>query len=327
MDSSYLWGHRLVHLRNALNRVEWRKSFVYQETTFVESDGAAPCIECRVDSVPMAMRSAGVTRSPWQCQLVVVNDIPQANLPGAPVLHVFFHPSRTMFHREAASRRNRALRKIRACRSVPLETRAVLEAIVDLIDRASGYTVAWPTARTIGNRIGRSERTVRWHLRAIRRTGIFYVHYLKPDEAVAWCQRVHGFSPNLERVRRQAPPLYEVSPDHWIWSTKRLTPGQDKELGEVVSHILALRNRHKPRRRMSVAARECLPAVSADHNPRDLEMVRRHLLALRVSGEAAIEMPVEEGDSEDTFEFEGFEPPVVDDLEEDVVSTSQEAVF
>lgn len=187
-------------------------------------------------------------------------------------------------NQEGAARRNRALRKIRGCRGVPIETRAVLEAIIDCLGRPSSYSVAWPTARTIGRTIGRSARTVRWHLRAIRAAKIFEVRYLSPEAAIRFCRSTFGFEPKLDRVQRQAPPLYCVHESHWLWgASTRVTPEQSRELAETIALTLGLRNRHRKLvRRMALLRGDREPPPPAARAPHDLAWYRQHLERSRV---------------------------------------------
>lgn len=221
---------------------------------------------------------------------------------------------------EASARRNRALRKIRSCRSVPLETKAVIETLIDLLARPSNYQVAWPSARNIGDRIGRSERTVRWHLRAIRTARIFTVLHLSPAEAMDHCERHYGFKPKLDRVRRQSPPLYSPNEEHWLWSkAMRVSAGEDKALGETIRAVLARRNRHK------VIAPQSPRGAATPAKPRypDLEGVWRRMLAMPVVDGTLDEFLIDaDEDLEDVVD--DHVPDVVDDSTWGVVDASQE---
>ncbi len=188
----------------------------------------------------------------------------------------------------AAARRNRCLRKIRLCRRVPLEIKATLEVLIDHLGSQTGYELAWPSASTIAARIGRTVRTVRWHLKAIRRTRIFSFERLSPMDAAAFCESRYGFSPRFDRCSRQAPTLYRVNAAHWLWSdATKVTPEQDEELGTTLAGVLVDRNRHKNRdtpaastsRRLSgasgIATRSCSRHDLDDYRSSFAEIIGR----------------------------------------------------
>ena len=150
--------------------------------------------------------------------------------------------------RENAARRNRALRKIRQCRKLSLEIKATVEAILDCLNPRTDYVIAWPSATTLAEKLNRSVRTIRWHLKAIKRTGIFECLHLTPSQASEFIERKFGYKPSLDRCSCQAPTLYLVNEDHWLWdSSTRVTAEMDQRLADVVREVLAARNRHKKR--------------------------------------------------------------------------------
>jgi len=104
--------------------------------------------------------------------------------------------------RENAARRNRALRKIRQCRKLPPEIKATLEAILDCFNPRTDYAIAWPSAATLANRLNRSVRTIRWHLKAIKRTGIFEFLHLSPSQASEYIEETFRY-----KRKRSAYPL------------------------------------------------------------------------------------------------------------------------
>lgn len=164
---------------------------------------------------------------------------------------------------ESAARRNRALRKVRLCRRVPLEIKATLEVLLDHFNARTRYELAWPSASTIASRIGRSIRTVRWHLKAIRRTGVFKYEHFSPRDAAAFCEARYGFTPRFDRCSRQAPTLYRVNAAHWLWSdATKVTPEQDEELGATLAGVLVDRNRHKNRDVPAASTNDMAPGAS-----------------------------------------------------------------
>jgi hypothetical protein len=146
------------------------------------------------------------------------------------------------------ARRNRALRKIRQCKKVPLAIKATIEALIDHMTPRTGYDAAWPSVATIAGLIGMAPRTVRWYLRAIKRTRIFQCEYFKPEEARQFLSAKYGFEVRFDRCSYQAPTIYRVNPKHWLWDTStKITPKQAAELSKIVKIELAERNRSKSR--------------------------------------------------------------------------------
>jgi hypothetical protein len=184
-----------------------------------------------------------------------------------------------MSTQESAARRNRCLRKIRLCRRVPLEIKATLGVLVDHLSPSTRHELAWPSASTIAARIGRTVRTVRWHLKAIRRTGIFNFQRFSPMDAAAFCESRYGFSPRFDRCSRQAPTLYRVNAAHWLWSdATKVTPEQDEELGTTLASVLVDRNRHKNRDTPAASTSRRLSGASGivkrNHTRHDLDGYR-----------------------------------------------------
>jgi hypothetical protein len=146
--------------------------------------------------------------------------------------------------KENAARRNRALRKIRQCRKLPLEIKATIEVILDCLNPRTDYAIAWPSAATLAKRLNRSVRTIRWHLKAIKRTGIFEFFHLTPSQASEFVERDFGYKPRFDRCSCQAPTLYVVNEAHWLWdSSTKVTAEMDQRLADVVLETLAARTR------------------------------------------------------------------------------------
>jgi DNA-binding transcriptional ArsR family regulator len=142
-----------------------------------------------------------------------------------------------------ASRRNRAHRKIRTSRHLSSEIKITIAAILDLLSPKSDYCLAWPSAATLARRIGKSRRTVLWHLKAIKELGIFTVHRFSPQGATAFVQKKYGIEINLERCRCQAPNLFEVSVDHPLWDeSKTIPPEVENEWKQIVKQVKDSRN-------------------------------------------------------------------------------------
>lgn len=142
-----------------------------------------------------------------------------------------------------ARRRNRALRKIRACRQLPPEIKQTLEAVLDLLNAQSGYRLAWPSAATLAKQVGKSRRTILWHIKAIKQFAVFRVHQFTPREAKAYANAKYGLTINLDRCRYQAPNLFEVAPDHPLWDTSRRIPAEvEEEWARIVKQTCKSRN-------------------------------------------------------------------------------------
>jgi len=145
--------------------------------------------------------------------------------------------------RENAARRNWALRKIRASRQLPLEIKATIEAILDLLGSKTAYNLAWPSAATIARRTGRSRRTIQWHLQVVRALGIFKSLRFTPDEAEKYCRDKYRATIRLDRCTAQAPTLFEVNPEHPLWDKSPTLPDDvDRQWGEIAERMKQRRN-------------------------------------------------------------------------------------
>jgi hypothetical protein len=146
------------------------------------------------------------------------------------------------------ARRNRALRKVRQCPTLPTEVKATIEVLLDHMNKCTGYDAAWPSVATIARTVGRDTRTVRWHLQAIKLTRIFIYHYFSPKEARRFLLEKYGVNATFNRCSHQAPTIYRVNPGHWLWDTKRkVTPEQSADLSKTVKDVYAKRNQSKGR--------------------------------------------------------------------------------
>lgn len=145
--------------------------------------------------------------------------------------------------RDQTSRRNRALRKIRACRQFPPEIKLTLEAILDFLNAQSGYCLAWPSAATLAKQVGKSRRTILWHIKAVKQFGVFRVHQFTPREAKTYAKAKYGLTINLDRCRYQAPNLFEVNLNHPLWDTSRRVPAEvEEEWARIVKQTCTSRN-------------------------------------------------------------------------------------
>jgi hypothetical protein len=158
--------------------------------------------------------------------------------------------------KENGARRNRALRKVRQCPTLPAEVKATIEVLLDHMNKCTGYDAAWASVATIARTVGRDARTVRWHLQAIKQTGIFLYHYFSPKDATRFLLQKYGVNATFNRCSHQAPTIYRVNPKHWLWDTKRkVAPHQSDELSKTVKDVFAKRNRSKTR---SSQLKQCL---------------------------------------------------------------------
>lgn len=145
--------------------------------------------------------------------------------------------------RENAARRNWALRKVRASRHLPLEIKATIEAILDLLGSKTAYNLAWPSAATIAKRTGRSRRTIQWHLQVVRALRIFKCLRFPPDEAEKYCRDKYGATIRMDRCTAQAPTLFEINPEHPLWDKSPTLPDDvDRQWGEVAERMKQRRN-------------------------------------------------------------------------------------
>jgi hypothetical protein len=145
--------------------------------------------------------------------------------------------------RQNASRRNRALRKIRAAQNLDPEIKLAIQVILDLLSHKSEYNVAWPSAATIAKRLKNGRRTGQWYLRIIKALGIFTCTQLSPADARAYCKKEYGFQPNLDQCVTYAPILFEPNLDHPLWDSRTRLPAEvDAEMGEIIRQIKAKRN-------------------------------------------------------------------------------------
>lgn len=148
-----------------------------------------------------------------------------------------------MMSRENASRRNRALRKIRRAKHVDAEIKAAIEVILDLLNAKSGYEVAWPSAATIAGRYNRSRRTGLWYVKAIKALSIFRCVSLPPQAAADYCEEHFGIRPRLERCGPSAPNLFIVDSSHPLWDTSTKLPQEvDHRMGQIIRQVKDLRN-------------------------------------------------------------------------------------
>ena len=145
--------------------------------------------------------------------------------------------------RQNATRRNRALRKIRTSSHLPPEIKLTLETMLDRLSSKSDYNLAWPSAANLAKRIGKSRRTILWHLQAIKQFGIFKIYQFTPTEAKAYAQNTYGLIIELGWCRHQAPNLFEVNPEHPLWDESRTIPSEvEREWGQIVERINSTRN-------------------------------------------------------------------------------------
>jgi hypothetical protein len=184
--------------------------------------------------------------------------------------------------KENAARRNRALRKIRQCRKLPLEIKATIEVILDCLNPRTDYAIAFPSAAMLAGKLNCSVRTIRWHLKAIKRTGIFEFFHLTPSQASEFIERDFGYKPRFDRCSCQAPTLYLVNEAHWLWdSSTKVTAELDQRLADVVLEVFAARNRHrdkKPVTAKSEQVRQQAPVIlSANRSSYDLTAIRANL--------------------------------------------------
>ena len=157
-----------------------------------------------------------------------------------------------------AKRRNNAGRKIRAAKFIDPEIKLAILAVIDLLNPESGYQVAWPSAATIANRLGRSRRSGLWYVKAIKATGIFHCHRLTTEEAIDFCDEKYGIHLKLERCGPSAPNLFVVNREHPLWNNDRkLWHEVDVAMGEAIKSV-------KARRNMKTTSRL---AASADKRP------------------------------------------------------------
>lgn len=145
--------------------------------------------------------------------------------------------------RENAARRNHAARKLRKSEHLTLEIKEAVQVILDLLNPTSGYRVAWPSAATIGKRMGRSRRSGMHYVKIIKALGIFHWKCLTPEAAANYCEQHFGIRLKLDRCGGQAPNLFIVNEDHPLWSPQRDLPADvDREMGEIARRIKAARN-------------------------------------------------------------------------------------
>lgn len=184
-----------------------------------------------------------------------------------------------------AVRRNRALRKIRKAQHVDPEIKLAVEVILDLLSGQSDYNVAWPSAATIAKRLKRSRRTGQWYVKIIKALGIFQCVNFPPKDAVAFCESRFGFRPKLDRCNQYGPNLYVVNPEHPIWDhSKSLPDDVDREMGETIQRIKAMRNAKTTSRRASNPAKH--PQQQAVSDPKRVYCLKTFQDRLRKTVEA-----------------------------------------
>ena len=145
--------------------------------------------------------------------------------------------------KENAARRNHVGRKLRSSKHIPLEIKGAIQVIIDFLNRESGYAVAWPSAKTIASRIGKSRRSGLHYVKIIKALGIFRWKSLSPEEATEYCERKFGIRLKLERCGGQAPNLFFVNEDHPLWNSQRKLPEDvDLAMGDIVRRINTARN-------------------------------------------------------------------------------------
>lgn len=145
--------------------------------------------------------------------------------------------------KENAARRNHAGRKLRKSRHIPLEIQAAIQVVIDLLNNKSGYVLAWPSAKTIASRMGRSRRSGLHYVKVIKALRIFRWKSLSPDAATEYCERHFGVRPKLERCGGQAPNLFIINEKHPLWDSQRELPEKvDRKMGKIARRIKATRN-------------------------------------------------------------------------------------
>jgi hypothetical protein len=192
-------------------------------------------------------------------------------------------------NKAGAARRNRALRKILNSQHLPIEIRQAITTIINLLNPKSNYAVAWPSAATIGKRMGKKRRTGQWYVRVIKGLGIFRCQQMPPEEAMAYCEARYGFAPKLDRCVKYGPNLFEPNLEHPLWDTSRELPGSiDKEMGRIARSILRRRNARTTSKLASDAQRRpgSENRTSAIHSSQEsevpasrycVEAIRQHL--------------------------------------------------
>ncbi len=142
------------------------------------------------------------------------------------------------------TRRNRALRKVRSSKHIPREIKPTIQALIDFLGPKTDYSLAWPSVQTLATQLQLGPRTVRWHLKAIRKTGIFKWHHFSPSEAREFCQRQYGFHLSLTSCSHQAPTFYLVNNDHPLWDEAMKLPEPiDQAMGEIIESVKKERSR------------------------------------------------------------------------------------
>jgi hypothetical protein len=132
---------------------------------------------------------------------------------------------------------------------LPVEIRATIEVILDYFEKPTGYRVAWPSAATLAKRLNRSVRTIRWHLKAIKRTGIFDFVQHSPSQASEYIEENFGYRPRFDRCSCQAPTIFIVNESHWLWDkSTKVSPEMDQQLADIVQKVLSARNRHRDKK-------------------------------------------------------------------------------
>ncbi|MBM3204233.1 HTH domain-containing protein [Candidatus Woesearchaeota archaeon] len=228
--------------------------------------------------------------------------------------------------RENAARRNRALRKIRQCRKLPLEVKATIEAILDCLNPKTDYRIAWPSAANLAKRLNRSVRTIRWHLKAIKRTGIFEFLHLSPSQATEYIEKNFGYKPRFDRCSVQAPTIFLPNESHWLWDKSTKVPAErDQQLADVVQEVLSARNRHRDKKPVNAKSehigQQASVVLPENRSAYDLNAIRANLQRFLDSAEArqATALAERAGDVvNDTVRN------VVGDTAHDVVSDTQE---
>lgn len=158
--------------------------------------------------------------------------------------------------REAAARRNRALRKVRSSKHLSPEIKEAIQVVIDLLNPKSGYMVAWPSAKTIAARMGRSRRSGVLYVKIIKKLKIFRLVSRSPESAITYCEENFGVRPKLDQCGGQAPNLFIVNESHSLWKPERELPAEvDRKMGEIARRIKAARNAKTTSRLASDPAR------------------------------------------------------------------------
>lgn len=112
-----------------------------------------------------------------------------------------------------------------------LPFRDTLQAIINHMGQRTQYSCCWPSTAYLANKLRKSQRTIKYHIEAIKACNILIMTVLPPKQAATFITNNYpDAEPKFGKTHNKVA-IYQPNPDHPIWSaTKRLTQQQVSQM-------------------------------------------------------------------------------------------------